>query len=166
MRNLIAFPVLILAFMLQVAVLSRIPVLSGFADLPIVILAAWSAQEQVRSAWLWALAAALLASFVSGMNPLVYFVGYLLMVGVARFIRRQVWQLPILEMFTVVFFGTLVLHLFSFIGLRLTGTTIALGEMVALITLPSLFLNFLLSIPIYSLLRDLAQWVYPAEELV
>jgi hypothetical protein len=33
-----------------------------------------------------------------------------------------------------------------------------------MITLPSLLLNMLFSIPIYTLMRDLSYWVYPIEE--
>jgi hypothetical protein len=35
---------------------------------------------------------------------------------------------------------------------------------LGLITLPSLLLNLLLSIPMYALMRDLAGWVFPVQE--
>jgi len=33
------------------------------------------------------------------------------------------------------------------------------------IVLPSLLLNMLFSIPVYTFIRDLSRWVYPPEEL-
>jgi len=39
-----------------------------------------------------------------------------------------------------------------------------LYDVIGLITLPSLLLNMLFSIPIYVFIRDLARWVYPVEE--
>jgi hypothetical protein len=66
-------------------------------------------------------------------------------------------------MFSVVFLGTLFFHLLSFIVLRFLGTPFAFGEVMGLITLPSLLLNMLLSIPIYAFMRDVSHWVYPAE---
>ena len=57
MRNLIAFPLIALAVILQSAVVSRMTLLSGYADLMLILLSAWALQAQVRSAWHWALAA-------------------------------------------------------------------------------------------------------------
>jgi hypothetical protein len=166
MKNLVVFPLLLLVFIVQTAVASRVPLLSGVVDLPLLFLAAWALQERVESAWTWAVTAAIFATFFSAMPPVVYFVGYLLIVLIARFILRQVWQLPILAMFTVSFIGTLLMHGLSFLALRFFGSPILLEDILVLVTLPTLFLNFLLVVPIHSLMRDLAGWVYPSEEFV
>jgi hypothetical protein len=166
MKKLIAFPLLILVFIIQSAVASRMPLVSGAVDLPLLFLAAWALQERVEMAWTWAIVAALLASFFSALPPFAYFLGYLLVVGLARFIQRQVWQLPILAMFTVGFLGTVSMHLIAFAALRFYGSPISLADTLSLITLPTLFLNFLLAIPVHSLMRDLAVWVFPSEEFV
>ena len=39
-----------------------------------------------------------------------------------------------------------------------------IDDVVGLIALPSLLLNMLFSIPVYTFMRDLARWVYPPEE--
>ena len=65
MRNLIAVPVIVFAVILQSAVVSRITLLSGYADLTLVMLAAWALQEDVKSAWHWAVATGILVGFVS-----------------------------------------------------------------------------------------------------
>lgn len=166
MKKLIAFPLLILVFIIQSAAASRMALVSGAVDLPLLFLAAWALQERVEMAWTWAIVAALLASFFSALPPFAYFLGYLLVVGLARFIQRQVWQLPILAMFTVGFFGTVLMHLIAFAALRFYGSPISLVDTLSLITLPTLFLNFLLAIPVHSLMRDLAVWVFPSEEFV
>ncbi|MCI0553663.1 MAG: hypothetical protein L0287_22170, partial [Anaerolineae bacterium] len=67
MRNLIALPVIILAVILQTAIVSRVYLLSGIADLPLVMLAAWALQEEVETAWHWAVATGLLVGFVSAL---------------------------------------------------------------------------------------------------
>ena len=66
-------------------------------------------------------------------------------------------------MFTVSFVGTLFMHLLSLITLRLSGDPLPFGDSLSLITLPSILLNLFLAIPVYSLLRDLAGWLYPLE---
>lgn len=166
MKNLVAIPILALALMLQTAVISRITLLSGAADLILLIVIAWALQEQVESAWHWAVLAALLVGFVSAIPPIVPIIGYLLAVAFARFVIRQIWQTPILALFSVTFFGTLVYHLVTYVVLVITGTPLPFEDTLALIVLPSVFLNLLLALPVHSLIRDLALWVSPLEELI
>ena len=166
MKNLIAIPLLALAFMIQTAIISRVTLLSGAGDIVLLILIAWALQEQVQSAWHWAALAGLMAAFVSGLPPFVLLVAYLLAVSLARYVLRQTWQTPVLALFTVTFFSTLILHLITYFTLVLRGSVIPFEDTLALITLPSLFLNFLLALPIHSFIRDLALWVYPLEDMV
>ena len=89
MATLVAFPVLVLALMLQTAVISRINLLYGSADLVLVILAAWALQERVTTSWHWALVAGVLVGFVSGLPWFVPLAGYLMIVGMARLLQRS-----------------------------------------------------------------------------
>jgi len=164
MRNLIAFPLLGLVVIFQSSIISQMRLLAGFADLPLVLLAAWALQDQVDSAWHWGVVTALLVSFISATNPVVAVLGYLFVVFFAQILQRRVWHAPLIAMFSVVFLGTLWMHSLSFVFLRLSGTTLSMGDAAGLVTLPSLLLNILLAVPIYAFMRDLAYWVYPVEE--
>src|ERR1041385_7670882 len=108
MRNLVAVPVILFSVILQSAVISRVYLLSGIADLPLVMLAAWALQEQVDSAWHWAVATGLLVGFVSGISWIVPLAGYVTIVVLARIFQRRVWQAPLLAMFTITFVGTIL----------------------------------------------------------
>jgi hypothetical protein len=163
MRNLIAFPLLGLAVILQSSIVSQMNLLSGYADLPLLMLAAWALQERVDSAWHWAATACLMLGFVSSMPWFVSSAGYLAVIFIARVLQRRVWQAPLLAMFSVIFIGTLFMHLLSFAVLRILGTPFIFADVMGLITLPSLLLNMLFSIPVHSFMRDLAHWVYPVE---
>jgi len=165
MKNLVAFPIFLIVFILQTAIFSRINLLAGAADLVLLTLVSWALQEQVRSSWHWAGLAALLAGFLSGLPPYVSLISYLFAVALARFLLRQVWQMPLLALLTVVFFSTLFSHLVSYLALWVTGVNIPLEDALAQVTLPALFLNLLFILPVHSLLRDLARWVYPQEAL-
>ncbi|GAB4493935.1 MAG: hypothetical protein Fur0016_27270 [Anaerolineales bacterium] len=165
MKNLVAFPVLGLAFILQMAIFSRMTLLSGVVDLVLLVIVAWSLQEQVESSWHWAGLAGLLAGFASGLPSYIPLLGYLLAVGMARLLLRQIWQAPILALFSVTFFATIVMHLVTFVGLFLNGTLLPIGDVLALITLPGVFLNLLFVLPVHAVIRDLALWVYPVEEV-
>ena len=164
MRNLIAFPLLTFAVILQSAVVSNFALLSGYADLVLVILAAWALQGTVDSAWHWALLASILVSFLSRLPWPVVVLGYLAVVYIAQVLQRRVWQAPLLAMFSVIFLGTVVMHLLSFLFLSLLGTRLPFEDVLGLITLPSLLLNLLLAVPLYLFMRDLAAWVYPEQE--
>jgi hypothetical protein len=164
MRNLIAFPLLGLAVILQSSIVSEIRLLSGYADLILLILAAWALQTRVESAWHWVAVACLFLGFVSSMPWLILVAGYAVVIYLARALQRRVWQAPLLAMFSVVFMGTLLMHLISFGALRILGTPFDFSDVIGLITLPSLLLNMLFSIPVHAFMRDLARWVYPFEE--
>jgi cell shape-determining protein MreD len=163
MRNLVAFPLLILAALFQSAILGRITLLSGHADILVVLLAAWALQERVTSAWHWAFFTSILIGFISRLPWPVTVIGYFSVVYMAQLLQRRVWQAPLLAMFAVTFAGTVWMHLLSFLVLRFLGHPLPIGEVLSLITLPSLLLNMLFAIPIYAWMRDLAHWVYPSE---
>lgn len=164
MRNLLALPLLGLAVILQSSVISQMQLLSGHLDLILLFLAAWTLQERVESAWHWTAIACLFTAFVSGMPWPVIVVGYSGVVYLAQLLQKRVWQVPLLAMFSVVFIGTLATHFISFGVLRVTGTPLSFEPVLYAITLPSLLLNMLFSIPIYAMVRDLAEWVYPVED--
>lgn len=165
MRNLIAVPVIVLAVILQSSVVSGITLLSGYADLPLVMVAAWALQERVDTAWHWAIMAGALVGFVSGVSWVVPLVGYVSVVALAKGLQLRVWQAPLLAMFSISFLGTIVLDTLVFASIRLSGVQIPFQDAFGLQTLPRILLNLVLSIPVYAVMRDLAHWTYPSLEV-
>ena len=165
MRNLVAVPVILLTVILQSAVISRVYLLSGSADLPLVMLAAWALQDGVDSAWHWAIATGLLVGFISGIPWVVPLAGYVAVVVIAYLFQRRVWQAPLLAMFTITFLGTIIVSLLSIGVLRFSGVELPTSDVLGLVMLPGVLLNMLLAIPVYAVMRDLARWVYPAPEV-
>jgi rod shape-determining protein MreD len=164
MRHLVAFPILALAVILQSAIVSRISLLSGYADLTLVIIIAWALQEGVETAWHWAVLAGGMVAIVSGLPWVVPLAVFLTTVLIARTLQRRIWQAPLIAMFTVTFLASVFSHLLTFITINLTGGSLPIGDAFSLVTLPSMLLNLLLAIPVFWLMRDLARWVNPAEE--
>jgi cell shape-determining protein MreD len=160
---LVAFPVLGLTLMLQSSIISRMMLLSGNADLILLVLAAWALQERVPVAWVWGIVASLLAGMVSGVPWYIYLVGYLIVVGMARLLIHRIWQAPLLAMFAVTLIGTLELLMLTFVQRTLFENPLAFGDVFPQIVLPSVLLNLLLAIPVHALIRDLANRLYPAE---
>ena len=164
MRNLIAIPVLFLAVMLQSAVVSRVYLLSGVADLPLVMLAAWALQENVDSSWHWAAAFGILVGFVSALPWYVPVISYIVVVTLAQMLQRRVWQAPLLAMFSVTFLGTVFLNFLTYLVMRIGGVDMPFEDVLGVLVLPGVLLNMLLAIPVYAIMRDLSRWVYPTPE--
>jgi cell shape-determining protein MreD len=164
MRNLIGLPLLAGAVLLQSAIISRVQLLSGYADILLVILAAWALQEHVPSPWHWALVGGVFTAFISHMPWPVVFIGYFTVVYLARALSRRIWQVPIAAMFGVTLLGTLIFHFISFVTLGILGVPLPVAQVIGWITLPSLLLNTILAVPVYILVRDISFWVYPSRE--
>jgi len=163
--TIISVPILSVLLIFQSAILSRIPLLGGTADLILLAIVAWALQKRVQNAWYWGIIGGLLVGYVSALPFFVPLISYCIAVGLALLLRSRVWQMPILAMFVTVFFATLASNSISLISLRILGTSLPLLQVLNLITIPSLVLNLFLAIPFYTLLGDLASWLYP-EELV
>ncbi len=164
MRNLVAIPLLGLVVIAQSAIVPAFTMLAGFADVMLVLLAAWALQEGVNTAFQWAFLGSLMISFVSHLPWFIYLGGYVGVVMLARLLQRRVWQVPLLAMFTVTFLGTILMHVLSFSYLRLFGSPLSLSDSMGLVTLPSVLLNLLIAIPVFGIMRDLARWVFPTAE--
>ncbi len=147
----------------QSAIVSRMPMLQGTADLVLLAIAAWALHSRVTTHWHWAVIGGLAMAIPSGVPFGVFPAAYLLMVLLAHLLRQRVWRAPILAMFVVVFAGTMVSHGLTLLTLWFVGMPRPLFDSLNLITLPSLLLNILLAVPMYVLIGDLAKWLYPEE---
>jgi cell shape-determining protein MreD len=160
---LVAIPILLLAVILQTSIASRIMLFSGNADLVLLVVVAWGLQERVRGAWIWGVAASLLVALVSGVPWYIYLIGYLSAVGLARLLVHRIWQAPLLAMFSVTFIGTLEMLMLVFFQRTIFEVPLAFAEVFSQIVLPTILLNLLFAIPVYALIRDLANRLYPQE---
>ncbi len=164
MRNIVAVPLLGLAVIAQSAIVGQFSLLAGYADLLLVILAGWALQEGVTTAFQWAFLASVMVSFISHMPWVIYFIGYFGVVILALLLQRRVWQVPLLAMVSVTFLGTVFMHILSYLYLNFNATPLSFADSMGLVTLPSVLLNMLIAIPLFSMMRDLARWVFPTTE--
>jgi rod shape-determining protein MreD len=161
--TLLAVPVLGILTMLQTAIVSRITLLHGSADLVMLALLAWSLHQRVQNAWFWALLAGIFFSIASALPLGAMPAGYLLATGLTLVLKRRVWQAPILAMFVATFGATLITQGISIASLTVSGANLAIIDALNMVTLPSLLLNLLLAVPMFVFIGDLAAWAYPQE---
>jgi cell shape-determining protein MreD len=160
---LVAIPILSGLLIIQSALVSRIPLLLGTPDLILLTIVAWSLQKRVRTAWHWAALGGLMVSVLSALPFGSILLGYLISVGVGLFLRKQISQAPILGMLITIFFGSLICQGIDLLALRAFGTSLPFLVTLNQIMLPSLLLNLVLAIPVFVVIGDFADLLYPVE---
>ena len=161
MAIFLAIPILGLMVIFQSAVFSQVQLLYGTTDLVLIILVAWSVQERVTTAWHWGIIAGIMASLATAVPAYAIIPTYVVVTGIAIYMRRVFWQRPLLAMITAIVLATLLSQVVTVAVLVINGTPIPVIEAFYLITLPSVLLNLLLAVPAYALMGDLANWLYP-----
>ena len=161
--HLVCALALVVFYILQTTVFSRITLIAGSADLILLFLLAWSLQERVKNTWFWTAAAGLIISLVSAMPFFSPLVGYLGAVGLSRLIQRRVWRIPILAMFIVTLLGTVIQHVVYVIALQVNGAPISWAQSLDSVILPSILLNLIFALPVYAVANDLVGRIYPLE---
>lgn len=159
--TLLAIPILTILAIIQSVLVTRFQLLRGTPDLILLVLLAWALQKRVKAAWQWGIIGGLIVSVFSALPTGTILVSYLSAVGIAILLKQRVWQVPVIAMFIAIFLGTVLTHLTIMIALRVTDNPISWEEALNLITLPSILLNFLLAIPAYALMGEIADWLYP-----
>jgi rod shape-determining protein MreD len=161
MSSVIGIPILIITAILQMVVFSRINLLHGSADLMLLVLVAWALQERVKNPWVWTIIGGLLITFVSAVPDFAPFVGYLVIVIGARLFHRRVWQTPLLTMLVVTMFGSIAQNILYLVMRQIAGVNLSTQTVLSQVILPSILLNLLLATPIYLLISDLSNLIFP-----
>ncbi len=163
MINLVGLILFGILAILQSTIVSRMPILLGTADLILLFIIAWALQDRVESAWQWCLIGGILASVYTALPFGSYLAAYILATAIARLLKRRVWKAPFLAMLAATFIGTIIVQFISLLARLVTGVSISLMSMLNLILLPGLLLNLILAIPVFSIMHDVAGWLYPEE---
>lgn len=163
MATLIAIPIFSLLTVIQSAIVSRLPLLQGTADLVLLVIIAWALQEPVKTAWQWSVFGGLMIGFASILPLSVPVLVYSAITSVVLLVKQKIWENQIFAMFAMTFLGTIFSQGISALVLSIRGSSLPILDTLRLIILPSLLLNLLLAAPIYALIKDLAEWIYPEE---
>ena len=164
MAVLLSIPILSLVAIFQTAVISRIPLFEGTADLLLVVIIAYALQKTTTAAWQWAVVAGFLADFFSGLPFGVFTISYLITMGAVLILRNRIWRFSFLIQLLLTLFGTLISHLITMLVLYIQNTNIPLLTAFQQVTLPSLVLNFMLALPVFLIVQDLIQQITITED--
>jgi len=163
MPVLVGIPVLLLTAILQTTAFSRLPMLYGIPDIVMLVVLAWFLDDHVKHGWEWVVMAGIMVSFVSALPIFLPLWSYLGIAVICFFLKKRIWQTPIMAMLASTLIGTLVMQVTSIFVLQITGVDLPLQESLQLVVLPSILWNLLLAIPVYTLVKELIYLVYPGE---
>jgi cell shape-determining protein MreD len=163
LAHLLCAILLTIFFVLQSAIFSQSPLLSGTADILLLFLIAWSLQEQVKNSWLWTVITGLIISLISAMPFFTPLIGYLGVVGFSKLLQQKVWRIPVLAMFLIVLVGTIFQQSVYILALQAAGAPITWLQSLDNVMLPSILLNMIFALPMYAIVTDLAGRIYPLE---
>ncbi len=163
MSVILSIPVLSFITVLQSAVVSRLPLNRGTADLMLVVIVAITLQKPVKTAWQWSIVGGLLIDFFSGLPFGLFTTSYLITTGIAFHLRERIWRFSFLMQLLVVLTGTIIIHGLSMLVLFLQGSSFQFSTVLQVITLPSIILNFMLSLPVFLIIQDIVQQLNPPE---
>ena len=163
MAYLISLPVLVIVLMVQLAIFSQLPLLSGTTDLILLVLIAWSLNEKSQNAWFWAVIGGGLVSIISAIPFGAPLFIYLAITAIVRIGSRRIREFPVLGMLIATIGATFFQHMTEIVVLFIAGTQLPFSQSLVLVTLPSILLNLFFALPVYALVTDLARRMYPIE---
>jgi rod shape-determining protein MreD len=163
MSVILSLPVLGLLTIIQSAVISRLPLNRGTADLVLVVLVAIALQKTVTVSWQWSLVGGLFVDFFSGLPFGIFTISYLIATGLALILRDRIWRFSFLMQLLVVLAGTILSHGITYLSLLFQGASLPFVTTLQAVTMPSIILNFMLSLPIFILTRDVIEQFNPVE---
>jgi rod shape-determining protein MreD len=163
MTVILSIPVMGFLTIIQSAVISRLPLSRGTADLVMVILVAIALQKSVTVSWQWSIVGGLFMDFFSGLPFGVFTFSYLFTTSLAVILRDRIWRFSFLMQLLIILLGTIFSHGITYVILFLQGANLPFNTTIQFVTLPSLILNFMLSFPIFILTRDVIEQFLPVE---
>jgi hypothetical protein len=160
MIHLLSVPVLLFLLSIQITISSKFLLLNGFADIILVWLTAWGIQSRVKKSWVWFGVAISMIAFISAVPWYAIFLSYLVIYLLGYFMKKRLWQSPMLSFFMALILGSASNYLIQFLVLRLIGSNISWIDAVQRIIIPSTILNLVIGFPIYLIARDLSSMVF------
>lgn len=157
---ILSVPILFATAFVQIGVFGQIHLFQGSTDLLMLVIIAWALHPLPRYAWIWVLLAGLIMSYLSAMPMNGYLIIYIAIWLMIRFLRKRVWQMPVILMLLMTMVGSLLETFFTLGALKISGGVIDFHLTVNEIIIPSLTMNLILAIPVYGFVSDLANTIY------
>lgn len=158
MRYFIILPILTLGMIVQSAVIGHFSLLSGKADLLLLILISWNINKDDPYYFLWAIYSGALYALYSATPFYLPLILYILISYLTRKIKFMTYHLPIFLLIlstmvgSAVFYGLTIIQIWVYSGFQIDISKMFWQTMV-----PSMFLNLVLILPVNFIIKEFAR---------
>ncbi|MCB2180270.1 hypothetical protein KQH54_04035 [bacterium] len=163
MRNIVPLILFVGAMMVQNAIITRLNMLYGAADLMMLVLLSWALHTNAGKNWRWGVVVGLLVGVASAIPFWLPVIGYVVLVSAVDFVQQKLWEVPIWLLLISTFVGSFFIYGIEVVYLWISGVPLDLVEVINIVILPSLVLNMLMVLPVYGFVGEVAKTVYPRE---
>ncbi len=118
-------------------------------------LIAWSLHSDIKNVLILMVFNGVLMSLVSATPLYTPLLGYAAIVGIALFLRKRLWNIPMVLMIVLSFIGTIITQGLSMFAINFSEASIPISDSFVQIVLPSAAMNMVIGIPIFLILRDI-----------
>ena len=164
MYLVLGIPIILVAGILQTTIISKVLFENGSANLLLITIIIWGLHDRSKGSWILAIISAVLLTSLSSVPFGVYILVFLVINLIVLLIRGKIWKTPFLVLILLVIAGTIIEHAFSYLGLLLTGFNASIGIIFTSVTIPSIILNLFWTFPIFLILNQLLNKLFPSPE--
>jgi rod shape-determining protein MreD len=161
MSNYIGIPILLVAALLNSTLMSEFRIGGGAPDLVFMLVVSWALLGDVEEALTWAVIGGVMQDLLSVAPLGTSSLGLVIVAFGADTIFGQIQRSNFIVPPVTAIGGTFVYHLTTVIILGVIGVSIPLGRGLTYVTLPTLFYNALLIIPVFRATGILYRWLHP-----
>jgi len=161
--TLTGIPLVILLVIVQTSVISRLDISYGMIDLVLVTLIAVGIHPKSRYIVYWFLFAGFLLAIISPVRLMYPLIPYVITGITVEILRKRIWRIPLLLMAILTFLGSLLTQIFAYLTIYFTQTQLPFTDSLFQVSLPSITLNILICIPVYLVIKDWGDTIFPQE---
>lgn len=161
MAGYLGIPILIIASVLNATVMPEFRIGGGAPDLVLLVVVSWALLADVREAMLWSVIGGVLQDWLSVAPVGTSALGLVVIVFAADLIFGDVSRNNVLIPPLAAAGGTVVYHLIVLSVLWAVGVAVPFDRGISYVTLPAMFYNALLIVPIFRLLGRLHLSLHP-----
>jgi rod shape-determining protein MreD len=154
---------LVLAAALQSSLIPQLRIFSGQPDLVFVLVICWALHAKLEESLFWAFLGGLLQDILS-ITPLgTATLGMVMIIFTIQAVRQQLYRANLLLLGLCILFGTLLQQFIISIALIITGNGYNIVNVLRFVTLPEIFYNLILMLPVYVVVRLIQRRIYRPE---
>ncbi|HML24046.1 MAG TPA: rod shape-determining protein MreD [Aggregatilinea sp.] len=161
MAGYIGIPILMIAAVLNATVMPEFRIGGGAPDLVLILVVSWALLADVREAMLWSVVGGVLQDWLSVAPLGTSALGLVIVVFAADAVFGQISRNNIIVPPLVAAAGTVVYHLIILSVLWVVGINVPIDRGLSYVTIPAMFYNALLIIPVFRLMGRVSLWLHP-----